>query len=122
MTESSYELAKSQEVEGFKHRKKYLRSQKGVNALKKLRKQIEDQETRLMQRSLFVEEDDARERQLREIRWQLDEHEKRIDSMLDYVQREERRMLEHIIPKRYSLAHFDLQPVAVKIILGKSHE
>jgi len=68
-----------------------------------------------------VEEQESRERKLRESRWQLEEHEKRINTMLDYVEREEKRMLNHIIPKRYKIAHVDLQPVAVKIILGRSH-
>ena len=72
LSQSSFTLANEQEVKGFNNRKKYLRSQKGVNALNKLRKDIEAQETRLKQRSLFVEEDDARERQLREVRWQLE--------------------------------------------------
>jgi len=39
---------------------------------------------------------------------------------LDYVEREEKRMLNHIIPKRFKIAHVDLQPVAVKIIVGNS--
>lgn len=105
----------------FEDRKKYLKSQKGTRALEKLRGQIERHETRLQQGTLFSEEEEARERELREQRWQLDAHEHRIDTMLDYVQREEKRILNHIIPSRYTISNVDLQPVAVKIIIGEQH-
>lgn len=105
----------------FKDRKKYLKSQKGTRALEKLRGQIERHETRLQQGTLFSEEEEERERELREQRWQLEAHEHRIDTMLDYVQREEKRILNHIIPSRYTISNVDLQPVAVKIIIGEQH-
>jgi superfamily II DNA or RNA helicase len=110
------------EEEAFKNRKKYLREQKGVRALEKLRAKIEDQERRILQQSLFVEDQEASERILRESRWQLEEHEKRIETMLDYVQREEKRTLTQIIPKRFSVVHVDLQPVAVRVIMGVHHD
>jgi len=118
---SSLNLALDTEKQAFNNRKKYLKEQKGVKGMERLRKKIEDQEIRIQQQSIFVEEQEAQERILRESRWQLEEHEKRINSMLDYVEREEKRMLNHIIPKRYKISHVDLQPVAVKIIVGSSH-
>lgn len=120
--DASLQLALEMEKEGFKKRKEYLRSQKGQRALNKLRAEIENQERKLQQRSLFVEEDEAQERILQEQRWQLAEHEKRIDLILEYVNREEKRMLNYILPNRYKIANVDLQPVGVKIILGVNHE
>jgi SNF2 family DNA or RNA helicase len=103
----------------FDDRKKYLKSQKGAKSLEKLRDQIEKQELKLLQGSLFSEEVEARERELREQQWQLEAHEQRINAMLDYVEREEKRILNHIIPSRYTISNVDLQPVAVKIIIGE---
>ena len=120
--EVSLEKALSIETEAFTNRKKYLREQKGVRALEKLRTKIEDQERRILQQSLFVEDQEASERILRESRWQLEEHEKRIEAMLDYVRREEKRTLTQIIPKRFEIAHVDLQPVAVRVIVGGDNE
>ncbi|MGB6864668.1 MAG: hypothetical protein WBE11_03185, partial [Candidatus Aminicenantaceae bacterium] len=118
---NSLAKALEQEKAAFDNRKKHLRSQKGIRALEKARNDIERQETRLRQGTLFYEEEEARERQLREKRWELEAHENRIDAMLEYVQREEKRMLNHIIPSRYTLNHIDLQPIAIKIILGEAH-
>ena len=120
-SKTSLNLALETEKKAFQNRKKYLREQKGVRGMERLRKKVEAQEALIQQQSLFVEEQESRERKLRESRWQLEEHEKRINTMLDYVEREEKRMLNHIIPKRYKIAHVDLQPVAVKIILGRSN-
>lgn len=105
----------------FEDRKKYLKSQKGKRELEKLRDQIERHEMKLQQGTLFSEEEEERERELKEKRWQLDAHENRIDTMLDYVEREEKRILNHIIPSRYTISNVDLQPVAVKIIIGEQH-
>ena len=119
-SQSSLSLALDTEKQAFNNRKKYLREQKGVRGMERLRKKVEEQEARIQQQSIFIEEQEAQERILRESRWQLEEHEKRINTMLDYVEREEKRMLNHIIPKRFKIAHVDLQPVAVKIIVGNS--
>lgn len=109
-----------QEKRAFENRKKYLRTQKGIRSLRKKRREIEEQERKMRQSSLFQEEEEDRERQLRESRWQLEEHERRIDNMIDYVDREEKRMLNHILPKRFSIANIDLQPIALKIIVGEN--
>ena len=84
-SQSSLSLALDTEKQAFNNRKKYLREQKGVRGMERLRKKIEDQEVRIQQQSIFVEEQEAQERLLRESRWQLEEHEKRINNMLDYV-------------------------------------
>ena len=118
---NSLKLALKQERDAFENRKKYLRKHKSVRALEKLRKQIREQELKFQQRSLFVEDEEIRERRMREQRWQLEEHERRINTMLDYVQREEKRIINTIIPKRYSVSHIDLQPVAVKITVGEQN-
>ncbi len=114
----SFNNSLKQEKQAFENRKKYLRTQKGLRSLRKKRREIEEQERRMRQSSLFQEEEEDRVRQLRESRWQLEEHERRIDNMIEYVNREEKRMLNHILPKRFSIANVDLQPIAIKIIVG----
>tara|TARA_B100001123_G_C15326628_1_gene1029767 strand:+ start:3195 stop:3311 length:117 start_codon:yes stop_codon:yes gene_type:complete len=37
------------------------------------------------------------------------------------MEREKKRFLNHKISNRYEISLVDLQPVAVKIILGRSH-
>lgn len=119
----SLAVSLNEEEDGFKNRKNYLKKQMGVKALTKLRKEIEKQEMAIRQTALFETEKDIdlREKRLRETRWQLEEHERRINGMLDYVEREEKRMLEFILPNRFSISHVDLQPVAVKVIAGEPH-
>jgi ERCC4-related helicase len=120
LSNQSLKTSLTQEKQAFENRKKYLNTQKGIRALKKKRREIEEQERKMKQASLFQEEEEDKERQLRESRWQLEEHERHINAMLEYVKREEKRLLENIIPKRYSVANIELQPIALKIIMGKN--
>ena len=109
------ELAR--EREKFAARKKELQSRRLPKALEQLRQDAERTEQRLIQSPLlFREMQEAEERRLREIQWEV--HRAQQDQLLTYLEREEERVLTRVLPRRFALARLDVQPVAVEYRLS----
>ncbi len=107
----------SREREKFASRKKELQAQRLPKAVEKLRKEAEETERRLaLSPMLFREMQEAEERRLRELQWEV--HRTQQDQLLAYLEREETRVLTQVLPRRFALVRLDVQPVAVEYWIG----
>ncbi len=107
----------AREREKFVARKKELQAQRLPKAVEKLRKETEEMERRLVQSPmLFQEMQETEERRLRERQWEV--HRTQQDQLLDYLKHEEARIIDEVLPKRFSLARLDVQPVAIEYRLA----
>jgi hypothetical protein len=107
----------SREREKFTARRKELQSRRLPKAIEKLQQEVEQAERRLIQSPmLFREMQEEEERRLRELQWEV--HRTQQDQLLKYLDREEKRVIEQVLPKRFTLARLDIQPVAVEYRLA----
>jgi uncharacterized membrane protein YheB (UPF0754 family) len=109
----------------FGGRLKELEQQKQPKYLEALERQIEQQRKRLLQPVLFAEIQQEQEQQrqyLRELEWDLAHS--HLERMKQLVVNEQTRIIEKVLPKRYTLATVDVQPLAIEYIVrstGKEH-
>lgn len=83
--------------------------------LEKQRAELERQRQRLQQPALFDEIQSLREQQVRDLEWEV--MHSHIEQMKELLVRERTRMLDVVLPKRFSLASINLQPLAVEYIV-----
>ncbi|MDQ0257511.1 superfamily II DNA or RNA helicase [Evansella vedderi] len=106
------------ESDRYDRRIKELRKSSQSNAQKKLLKEIEQQRGVLEQGSLFVEFDIEEKQKLRELELQLELIVQNYEYMRTVLEREKKRVIEHVFPKRFNLAHIDIQPLALQYIVN----
>jgi hypothetical protein len=101
------------EREKFRARRKELASQRQPRALERLRREADAAERALtLSPYLFAEMQEAEERRLREIQWEI--HRTQLDQLAELLDREEARVIDGLLPRRYAVASVDLQPIAVE--------
>lgn len=106
------------EREKFQARRKELSGQRQPRAIEKLRRDAEATERALtLSPFLFREMQEAEERRLREIQWEV--HRTQLDQLSEFLDREEKRVIQGLLPRRYALAQVDLQPVAVEYVVAE---
>jgi superfamily II DNA or RNA helicase len=95
--------------------KKSIRS----TTLDKLRREAEDLRGRLAQRALFATDQRAREQRLADLDEELARREQRGQELLDLLTREKDRVLQRLLPRRFSLRDGGVQvfPLTVEIRL-----
>jgi SNF2 family DNA or RNA helicase len=101
------------ERERFRSRLKELQNE--PRWLERQRKEFERQRQRLMQPLLFAEQQAVEEQKLRDIEWELMHN--HIEQMKQLLERERQRMLDVVLPKRFTLASLDLQPLTVEYLV-----
>jgi superfamily II DNA or RNA helicase len=112
---------KQREQAAFKERLRELERQREPARLRQLRREAERQRLKLVQPALFDEvrqEQLLEQQRLEEMEWEL-EH-TYIERMKQLVVREQERVLEKVLPRRYALATVDVQPLAVEYIVHHS--
>ncbi len=105
----------AEEKETFTSRLKEL--QQEPKWLEKQRAEMGRQKQRLRQGLLFDEVRVLEEQKLRDLEWEV--MHSHIEQMKQLLERERDRMLEKILPKRFSLASVDLQPLAIEYIVSE---
>lgn len=110
----------------FTGRLRELERMKQPQHLVALKREIARQEKKLLQPSWLEEiqqEQLVQEQHLADLKWQA-EH-TYLDNMKDLVVSEQKRVLEQVLPKRYTLAAVDIQPLTVEYIVhgtGREHK
>lgn len=85
--------------------------------LERQRAEMERQRLRLQQGALFDELRLQQEQKLKSLEWEV--MHSHIEQMRQLLEHERDRMLEKILPKRYSLASVDLQPLAIEYVVDE---
>ena len=78
---------------------------------------LEEKRCLLEERGLFPEVQERMKRDIREHEWVV--YHLHIEQAKRILRRERERMLENVLPSRYTLASLNLQPLALEYIVGK---
>lgn len=105
------------EKNNFDNRINEIRKSRYAREQDRLKKAIERQYQLLQQVSLFDFVESEERQKLRELEMQQDLINSNSELMLQLLEHEKKRVLESIIPKRFSLANLDLQPLAVEYVV-----
>lgn len=103
-----------QETKSFNSRIKELKQE--PKWLERQKAELERQRRRLLQPALFSEIQAVEEQRLKDLEWEV--MHSHYEQMRQLLERERERMIKNILPKRFSLAHLDLQPLAVEYLVG----
>jgi hypothetical protein len=110
--------AQSEEKARFKSRIGEVERAMGETTLQKLEKERDDLLRNMQQLSLFAEESRAQEERLRDLEEELNRRRRHYQGLLEQLQAERSRVIERILPKRYSLrASAQIFPITVEIRL-----
>jgi len=113
MSEQRNEQA-SREKTRFSHRLREIQNE--PKWLERQRAELDLQRARLLQPVLFAEEQALAEQRLKDLEWEV--MHSHIEQMKQLLERERKRMLETILPKRFTLVSLDLQPLTVEYIVS----
>jgi superfamily II DNA or RNA helicase len=110
------------ESKRFDDRVKELETEKNPRSLEKLRKEFAKANTLAMQLTFSEEKNLERQRYKREIEVKLSDAEwerqhTQVMLLKQRLESEKERLLDKVLPRRYSLSSIDVQPIAVKVIL-----
>lgn len=81
----------------------------------KLREELEEKRRDLQQKKLWKDKERQLKREIRELEWEV--HHSHIESLRRLVRKEKDRMIDEILPSRYSLSSLNLHPLAVQYIV-----
>lgn len=113
--EERYTQEQSRAKLSFQERLKELNKQSTQGAFNKLKRDLEKKREDLRQQKLFEEEQQRLEREVRELEWEF--YHSHYNELKELLDREKDRMLNDVIPKRYSMASIQLQPMAVEYLV-----
>ena len=85
--------------------------------LKKQKREFEKQMAKLSQQELFVREEIGKEHAVKELEWEIFHSENQ--QLRQLLVDEQQRMIEQIIPGRFSLGNLEFWPIAVEFIVGE---
>jgi len=85
--------------------------------LKKQKREFEKQMAKLSQRELFDREVVGKEREVKELEWEVFHSENQ--QLRQLLVDEQKRMIEQVIPSRFSLGNLELWPIGVEFMLGE---
>jgi hypothetical protein len=83
--------------------------------LERQRAELERQRQRLQQPALFDEIQALKEQQVRDLEWEV--MHSHIEQMRQLLERERIRMLDVVLPKRFTIGSIDLQPLTVEYVV-----
>ena len=112
------EAASATEQQRFAHRIKEVRAAMGKTTIDKLDREREKIEQEMQQ--LTFSEDKRRDQRarLRDVEEELQRRQSHYQELLESLQRDQQRVLEHVLPNRYELrGNVQVFPVAVEIRL-----
>ena len=122
------QLSSAQKKETERTKKSYqqrleeLRMRKDAVYVDRIRKDLSAERLNLQQAKLFTEQELDRIDRLREIEANLDQL---VGAKSDYLQgvleQEMNRILESVLPRRYSIGYFDMQPLGVEVIINSKY-
>lgn len=106
------------ESQRFRQRRHELKQALKENQLEALRKEADKLRAQSQQLSLFRELDDDLQRRLSDLNAELQLRERHYQSVLDRLELEQERTLQHILPRRYALrGQAQVYPIAVELRL-----
>jgi superfamily II DNA or RNA helicase len=115
---------KAEEIKIFQARIKELETEKSPRALERLRKELVKAEELKKQLTFNEEINLDRQTKYRELIKQVSESEwerqhSQVMLLKQYLENDQKRLIEKVLPNRYALSSVDVQPVAVKIIVNE---
>ncbi|HOC94203.1 MAG TPA: DISARM system SNF2-like helicase DrmD [bacterium] len=114
-----FSIEKSSRKTEFDNRIKEIEKQKHPKAIERLMKQRDEQRKRLSHGILFADIQAEEEQKLRDIEWNLiNTH---VEQLKELLSREKERIVNGVLPKRFTLESVDIHPLAVEYIV-KSKE
>ena len=113
------------QTEMFEHRKRSLEKQKNPKYMVKLRKELLASEERALQMTFSEEENRKRRQKVADLKIKMDDadwqrRQSHINELKEKLEKEKTRIIERVLPKRYTLMEdgIDIQAVGVKVILN----
>jgi hypothetical protein len=113
------EQASKQEREAYERRLAELDTEKSPKLIEKLRKELAAAEEKVVQRSFDPEINQAHQERYQALQTRLEEAEferqhSHLALLKDRLIRDRDRLLNHLLPRRYTLARVDVQPIGVE--------
>jgi len=120
-------LLASQKTESTRTRKTYeqrieeLKKSKDALYIEKIRQYLQNELIKLQQSSLFTDMELNRVSRIKEIETNIKELiSTKTDYLIAILEQEMDRNLSTVIPRRYKVGYFDVQPLGVELIINKS--
>ncbi|MBZ0272686.1 DISARM system SNF2-like helicase DrmD [bacterium] len=118
--EKRFKVAAVEEKKTFDHRQKEIERLMSENNIKKLEKERDKLLAVMKQQELFAPQVRDQEERLRDLEEELKRRRSHYQDLLDRLKIERKRVLEQILPQRYSLrGKVQVFPVAVEILLPR---
>lgn len=113
---------KAEEIKAYQSRIKELETEKSPKALERLRKELAKSEELKKQLTFNEEINLERQSKYRELLKQVSEavwerQHSQVILLKQYLENDQKRVIEKVLPLRYSLSSVDIQPAAIKIIV-----
>ena len=95
--------AAAREKEAFERRIREVSALQRDQSIEKLKREIEEQRTTALQYSLLEDANELAERRLRDLQDELKRRQGQFGDLLERLQQERDRILQHVVPNRFSL-------------------
>ncbi len=110
-----FSIEKTARKSEFDNRIKEIEKQKHPKAIERLIKQRDEQRKRLSHGILFADIQAEEEQKLKDIEWNLiNTH---VEQLRELLSREKERVVNGVLPKRFTLESINIYPLAVEYIV-----
>jgi hypothetical protein len=122
--EDALKEQEAEEIQVYQSRIKELETEKSPRALEKLRKELVKAEELRKQLTFYEEINRERQAKYRELLKHVSDADwerqhSQVMLLKQYLENDQKRLIEKVLPLRYALASVDVQPAAVKIIVNE---
>ncbi|MBU1098116.1 MAG: DISARM system SNF2-like helicase DrmD [Bacteroidetes bacterium] len=103
----------------YNDRLEELKKKKSSGYLDKLKKQLDVEKQKLEQQSLFEDVNKQKLNRIRELEINLEKHQtNKIQYLQQVLMSEKTKIINNILPKRFTINHFDVYPLGIEILIN----